>query len=49
MKQKFTNWVKWKYRIELEDINYPDIYCIAVSEQPLINFSFVTELEYIND
>ncbi len=47
MEQKFTNWAKWEDRNELEGINYPGIYCIAVSDKILKEFSFIPELEYV--
>jgi hypothetical protein len=47
MIDKFTNWIKWEDRNELEGINYPNIYCIAVSNKFLKTFSFIPELEYI--
>lgn len=47
MEQKFTNWVKWEDRNKLENINYPGIYCIAVSNDILNEFKFIKELEYI--
>ncbi len=47
MINNFSNWVKWEDRNELEGINYPGIYCIAVSEKTLNNFSFIPELEYV--
>ena len=47
MNENFTNWVKWDKRNELEGINYPGIYCIAVSNKVLNEFSFIPELEYI--
>ncbi len=47
MIDKFTNWVKWEDRNELEGIKYPGIYCIAVSEKILNKFNFIQELEYI--
>jgi hypothetical protein len=47
MEQKFTNWIKWEDRNELEGINYPGIYCIAVSNKILNRFKFIKELEYI--
>ncbi|OIQ27987.1 MAG: hypothetical protein BM564_11370 [Bacteroidetes bacterium MedPE-SWsnd-G2] len=47
MMNKFTNWVKWVDRNTLEGINYPGIYCIAVSSNSLNTFSFIPELEYI--
>lgn len=43
----FTNWVKWEDRNTLVGINYPGIYCIAVSRKSLNTFSFIPELEYI--
>jgi len=43
----FSNWVKWEKRNELDGINYPGIYCIAVSSKVLTEFSFISELEYI--
>lgn len=43
----FTNWVKWEKRNNLEGINYPGIYCIAVSKKALNKFNFIEELEYI--
>jgi hypothetical protein len=47
MIDKFINWVKWEDRNTLEGINYPGIYCIAVSSKSLNTFSFIPELEYI--
>jgi hypothetical protein len=47
MVDKFTNWIKWEDRNELEGINYPGIYCIAVSNNLLNTFSFIPELKYI--
>ncbi len=47
MINRFTNWVKWEDRNALEGINYPGIYCIAVSGKSLNTFSFIPELEYI--
>jgi hypothetical protein len=47
MEQIFTNWVKWEDRNELDGINYPGIYCIAVSSKLLNKFKFIKELEYI--
>lgn len=47
MINEFTNWLKWEDRNKLEGINYPGIYCIAVSRKSLNTFSFIPELEYI--
>jgi hypothetical protein len=47
MIDRYTNWVKWEDRNELENIKYPGIYCIAVSDKPLHEFGFISELEYI--
>ena len=47
MIDRFTNWVKWEDRNTLEGINYPGIYCIAVSRKSLNTFNFIPELEYI--
>jgi hypothetical protein len=47
MIDKFTNWVKWEDRNTLEGINYPGIYCIAVSSKRLKVFDFIPELVYI--
>ena len=47
MKVNFTNWVKWKDRNTLEGVQFPGIYCIAVSNKILAKFGFVPELEYI--
>lgn len=47
MESNFTNWVKWEDRNKLEGVNYPGIYCIAVSDKTLNEFSFIPELEYI--
>lgn len=47
MKNKFSSWVKWENRNGLEGINYPGIYCVAISSKPLNTFDFIPELEYI--
>jgi len=47
MTDRFTSWVKWEDRNQLEGIKYPGIYCIAVSDKHLNKFSFIQELEYI--
>lgn len=48
MESQFTNWVKWEDRNSLKGIQFPGIYCIAVSEN-LSNkeFKFIDDLEYI--
>ncbi|GGK53635.1 MULTISPECIES: hypothetical protein [Flavobacteriaceae] len=47
MQNKFTNWIKWEDRNNLNGINYPGIYCIAVSDKLLTEFNFIPELEYV--
>ena len=47
MIENFTNWIKWEDRNQLENIKYPGIYCIAVSDKLLTVFNFIPELEYI--
>ncbi|MDP3314076.1 hypothetical protein [Lutibacter sp.] len=47
MENKFTNWIKWENRNELEGIRYIGIYCIAVSDKLLNEFNFIQDLEYI--
>lgn len=46
---KFSNWINWSTRNELEGIKFPGIYCIAVKESDISNdcFQLIPELEYI--
>lgn len=46
---KFTKWVKWEDRNNLLDIEYPGIYCIALSELDLFgqDFSWIREIKYV--
>lgn len=47
--QKFTNWKKWENREELNDIKYPGIYIIAITQKNIENkgFNLCQEIVYI--
>jgi len=47
--KKFTKWTKWENRNSLEGMNFPGIYCIAISEIDLseINFNWISEIKYV--
>jgi hypothetical protein len=46
---KFTKWTNWKNRNSLKGMNFPGVYCIAISKIDLIeiNFSWISEITYI--
>jgi len=47
--RNFSNWTKWTDRNSLVGIEYPGIYCLAISEEELsqLSFSWVPEIKYI--
>jgi hypothetical protein len=49
MDNNFTKWTKWSDRNSLNGIEYPGIYCIAISETDLSTklFEYIPELKYI--
>ncbi len=49
VENKFTTWKKWVNRDNLPDIEYPGIYCIAISESDLSeqDFTWIREIKYI--
>ena len=49
MEENFSKWMKWENRNSMENINYPGIYCIAITDEPLENksFSWIPEIKYI--
>ena len=44
-----TNWVKWENRSKIENIKYPGIYSIAVTDENIEGrqFEMINEIEYI--
>jgi hypothetical protein len=46
---EFTKWKKWVSRDNLADIEYPGIYCIALSESDLSgqDFTWIREIIYV--
>lgn len=49
VEHKFTNWKKWENRDSLPEIEYPGIYCIALSESDLSeqDFTWIREIKYV--
>jgi hypothetical protein len=49
VENKFTPWKKWANRDNLPDIEYPGIYCIAISESDLSeqDFTWIREIKYV--
>jgi hypothetical protein len=49
IEHKFTKWTKWENRNYLTGIEYPGIYCIAISESDLSehDFSWIREIKYV--
>ncbi len=47
--ENFSTWKKWVNRNEINNINYPGIYTIAISHQNIENekFSWLSEIKYI--
>jgi len=45
----FTKWKSWENRNTLTGINFPGIYCIAVSDKNLSdkNFKWISEINYV--
>lgn len=45
----FSNWKKWNERETLESLNYPGIYCIAISNKNISNthFNWIIDIKYI--
>jgi len=48
-KNNFSKWTNWKDREIIKGMEYPGIYCIAISENNLSNFEFdwIKEINYI--
>ena len=46
---KFSNWINWSKRDNLEEIKLPGIYCISEIESDISNhlFQFIREIKYI--
>jgi hypothetical protein len=46
---KFTKWSKWESRESLFEIDFPGVYCIAISERDFSeqNFDWVEEIECV--
>ena len=49
VEKKFAKWTKWEDRNNLPEIEYPGIYCIAISELDLSeqDFSWIREIKYV--
>ncbi|GBE17335.1 hypothetical protein BMS3Abin15_01177 [bacterium BMS3Abin15] len=46
--EKFTHWVKWRNRFELNGLNYPGVYALAYSNNNIAgnHFSWMQEICY---
>ncbi len=44
----FSNWIKWKDRVNLEGFDYPGVYALAISTKDISGepFSLIQEIEY---
>jgi len=47
--KRFTDWINWKNRNDLDGIKFPGIYCIAVSDNDLTKgkFNWISEINYV--
>jgi len=46
---EFTRWVKWKDRDQLDNMKYPGVYALAISEKDIsdTDFDWIKEIIYI--
>lgn len=49
MENNFSNWILWNNRNSLSGLNYPGVYCLAISEVDLSGkeFSWLSEIVYV--